>query len=264
MKKPRLKELMCTLCILSLQVYYLEGQVQELITPSGATFIIEEEPGDSQAQIDATVKLKATYSTGNNTFFSLDRIDGLKILPQFQGNYISLNSNGLSMFNGAGTEKFAIKFVSDKSRVSTQEVEILGGSDLSEYFDVRSSASIEPGMLVSIAGEDGRLSITNEKRDKKVVGIISGANGIETGLMMGQKGSIADGDTPIALTGRTYVYANTENGAIEPGDFLTSSSTPGYAMKVKKHRKAKGAIVGKAMTSLKEGSGFVLVLINLQ
>jgi len=140
----------------------------------------------------------------------------------------------------------------------------MGGSDLSEYFDVRGDDLVTPGMLVSIAGEDGSLEITQAKRDKKVVGIVSGANGISTGLMMGQKGSIADGDYPVALTGRTYVYANTENGAIEAGDFLTSSSTPGYAMKVKKHRKSKGAIVGKAMTSLDKGSGFVLVLVNLQ
>jgi hypothetical protein len=39
---------------------------------------------------------------------------------------------------------------------------------------------------------------------------------------------------------------------------------PGYAMKVTNHSEALGAIVGKAMSSLDEGKGLVLVLVSLQ
>ncbi len=35
-------------------------------------------------------------------------------------------------------------------------------------------------------------------------------------------------------------------------------------MKVRNHKKAHGAIIGKAMTSLKTGKGLVLVLVTLQ
>ena len=35
-------------------------------------------------------------------------------------------------------------------------------------------------------------------------------------------------------------------------------------MKVTDYRKAQGAILGKAMTELKEGKGLVLVLVTLQ
>ena len=35
-------------------------------------------------------------------------------------------------------------------------------------------------------------------------------------------------------------------------------------MKVTDHAKAQGAILGKAMSSLKEGKGLVLVLVSLQ
>jgi hypothetical protein len=35
-------------------------------------------------------------------------------------------------------------------------------------------------------------------------------------------------------------------------------------MKVVDHAAAQGAIIGKAMTSLKEGTGLVLVLVSLQ
>jgi NAD(P)H-hydrate repair Nnr-like enzyme with NAD(P)H-hydrate dehydratase domain len=51
---------------------------------------------------------------------------------------------------------------------------------------------------------------------------------------------------------------------IKPGDLLTTSGTPGYAMKVMNHRKATGAIIGKAMTALKSGTGLVLILVSLQ
>ncbi len=243
------------------------SQVQELETPGGAKLLIEEEPGNAAAQLPPSVSLRATYDNGNTTYFTLDGIDGIQMFPfMAQEGSTQIRHDGFRLLDFNGDERISLMFVAGRSRVSTQEVEILGGSDLSEYFKVEKDekSKVEPGLLVSITGENGTLAITEEKRDKKVVGIVSGANGIETGLMMGQKGSIADGDTPIALTGRTYVYATTENGAIAPGDFLTSSSIPGYAMKVKKHRKAQGAIVGKAMTSLKEGDGFVLVLINLQ
>ena len=51
---------------------------------------------------------------------------------------------------------------------------------------------------------------------------------------------------------------------MRPGDLLTTSDTPGHAMKVADRDKAQGAIIGKAMTSLKSGRGLVLVLVTLQ
>jgi hypothetical protein len=81
---------------------------------------------------------------------------------------------------------------------------------------------------------------------------------------MSQDNSIASGDHPVALTGRVYVKAIDANGKIKPGDFLTSSSKPGYAMKAKNLKKAKGAIIGKAMTGLEDNEGYVLVLISMQ
>ncbi len=54
------------------------------------------------------------------------------------------------------------------------------------------------------------------------------------------------------------------NGAVEPGDMLTTSATPGHGMKVTDHTRASGAVVGKAMTGLAKGKGLVLVLVSLQ
>jgi len=147
-------------------------------------------------------------------------------------------------------------------------LEIIGGSDLSENFDIRTSESEllpAPGMVVSIDPENpGDLVVSSNAYDRRVAGIISGAGGVNTGMLMKHANTKADGDTPVALTGRVYCRADASRGPIEPGDLLTTSKIPGHAMKVSDYSKAQGAILGKAMTSLDKGRGLVLVLVTLQ
>jgi len=158
----------------------------------------------------------------------------------------------------------AVFKVDNAGQATCNVLEILGGSDLSEQFEI-DATDVQPGMVVSIDTDNpGKLKIAETAYDRKVAGIVSGAGGIKTGMMMGQTESVADGEYPVALTGRVYVMADASSGAIEPGDLLTSSDVPGYAMKVTDHYRANGAIIGKAMTSLDEGQGLVLVLISLQ
>jgi hypothetical protein len=45
---------------------------------------------------------------------------------------------------------------------------------------------------------------------------------------------------------------------------LTTSNVPGYAMKAIDPFKAFGAIIGKALASLKEGKGMIPILVVLQ
>ena len=151
-------------------------------------------------------------------------------------------------------------------RVQTSVLEITGGADLSEQFDVDESGStVEPGMVVSIDPEHpGRLTLSNQAHDRRVAGVVSGAGGVKTGMLMGQQGSVADGEIPVALAGRVYVWADATTGPIVPGDLLTTAATPGHAMRVTDPIQASGAILGKAMTGLSEGRGLVLVLVSLQ
>jgi hypothetical protein len=96
-----------------------------------------------------------------------------------------------------------------------------------------------------------------------VAGVVSGANGIKPGIMIQQDGVNAGGQN-VALTGRVYANATAKNGAILPGDLLTTADLPGHAMKVTDPARAQGAILGKAMTGLKADKGLVLVLVTLQ
>ena len=81
--------------------------------------------------------------------------------------------------------------------------------------------------------------------------------------MLYQQG-VMEGSRNVALTGRVYALADASNAPIKPGDLLTSSDVPGHAMKVTDSSRGTGAIIGKAMSGLKNGQGLVLVLVSLQ
>ncbi|MCI0390251.1 MAG: hypothetical protein MOB07_15995, partial [Acidobacteria bacterium] len=157
--------------------------------------------------------------------------------------------------------------------VSVNALQITGGADFSENFDINTMetsgepapGNVEPGMVVSIDPTNpGKLSLSMQAYDDRVAGIISGAGGVKPGMILSQEGTLADGKHPVALSGRVYCWADASNGMIKPGDLLTTSNTPGHAMKATDREKGHGAIIGKAMTGLKEGKGLVLVLVTLQ
>ncbi len=181
----------------------------------------------------------------------------------------ALNKGGeLMIHDASGTETVKIRGgnANTPGRVTTPILEITGGSDLSEQFDVTTaSGEVEPGMVVCIdPNHPGKLLLSTEAYDHKVAGIISGAGGIKPGMLMGQSGTLADGDRPVALTGRVWTWCDASSGAIEPGDLLTTSGVLGHAMKVTDGSKAHGAVLGKAMTALESGHDLVLVLVSLQ
>jgi hypothetical protein len=149
--------------------------------------------------------------------------------------------------------------------IACSSITINGGADLAEPFAISNpDTEIPQGSVVVIDEQNpGHLKLSEAAYDTRVAGVISGANGVNPGIQMQQQGSL-EGGKNVALTGRVYVMADATNGAITPGDLLTTSATPGHAMKVSDHVKAQGAILGKAMTSLKEGKGMVLVLVTLQ
>jgi len=153
--------------------------------------------------------------------------------------------------------------VRNDGRVVAKVVEITGGADLAESFDTGDEVC-EPGTVVAIDAENpGQLITSRQAYDRKVAGVVSGAGGVQPGLCLGQDG-VADGDTQVAMTGRVFVKCSAENGAIAPGDLLTTASLAGHAMKATDTERSFGAVIGKAMTSLDEGTGLVLVLVNLQ
>jgi hypothetical protein len=155
--------------------------------------------------------------------------------------------------------------IDTNGRFSTKSLQITGGSDIAEPFDIRKADAIKPGMLMVIDPDHpGLLRVSDHAYDTRVAGVVSGAGGINPGMILTQESSTINGSTLIALSGRIYCLADATRGAIQPGDMLTTSDMPGLAMKAKDRERSFGAVIGKAMTPLDKGTGLVLVLVNLQ
>ena len=153
--------------------------------------------------------------------------------------------------------------VTSTGRTVTTAVQITGGGDLVEGFE-SSEGTLEPGTVVIIDSENpGEMKTSSSPYDRKVAGVISGAGGVNHGIRMGQDG-VLDGENLVAMTGRVYVKCSAENGSIQPGDLLTTAGVRGHAMRADDIERSFGAVIGKAMTPLEDGTGLVLVLVNLQ
>jgi len=171
----------------------------------------------------------------------------------------------LKLRNGAGETAIELDTsYNGMGRVICDEVEVKGGADLCERFNVRGGHA-EPGTVVCIDPElVGGLIISSRPVDASVVGVISGAGGIRPGLSLGQKGTVVDGDHRVALTGRVWVKCDATARPIRPGDMLTTSATAGHAMSAAGLEGTRGAVIGKAMSTLESGTGLVLMLIQPQ
>jgi hypothetical protein len=127
--------------------------------------------------------------------------------------------------------------------------------DIAEYMDV--AHHVPPG-TVMIIGEDGKLKTSTTAYDTKVAGIVSTTPGVALGTKEG--GNL--GEEIIAVAGRVPCRVDAGYGVIHPGDLLTTSDNPGYAMKATNPR--MGTVLGKAMGTLESGTGTIEVLVTLQ
>jgi len=166
-----------------------------------------------------------------------------------------------SYISGSNGNNFAQ--LGNDGSFSVKSLTIRGGADLAEPFQMKED-ELEKGSVVVIDDEHpGRLKRSSGAYDTRVAGIVSGANGVNPGIALHQEGVIEGGQN-VALSGRVYVQADATGAPINAGDLLTTSDTPGHAMKVTEYPRAQGAVIGKAMSSLKGGKGMVLVLVTLQ
>jgi hypothetical protein len=168
---------------------------------------------------------------------------------------VELDSNGVVVIDAS---------LYINGNTTTKVLTITGGADLAEPFKITGNKSTKKGSVVVIDRDNpGALKLSYKAYDSCVAGVVSGAGGVNPGLTLQQNGKIDEG-IAVALTGRVYVWASSNNGSIQPGDLLTTSDIPGYAMKATDRELSNGSILGKAMTSLNNNEGLILVLVNLQ
>jgi hypothetical protein len=164
--------------------------------------------------------------------------------------------------------------------------------DLAEYHPV--AEPVEPGdVLVADRKVPGRLLRSAFADDRAVVGVVSTAPGIELGrsiqrvaplepdlaAIVEEARDLGDGEleelawkelerrfqethAAIALAGTVLCKVDADHGAIEIGDLLVTSPTPGHAMR--SDDPTPGTVIGKALEALPEGTGLIRVLAMLR
>ena len=106
----------------------------------------------------------------------------------------------------------------------TAKVDVLQimGADVAEKFPVHRKDEIKPGMVVAIDPDHpGELCLSRTAYNQCVAGVISGANNLPTGAILGNLPDHEDG-LPVALSGRVWVYCDATEQPIEPGNLLTT------------------------------------------
>ncbi len=173
----------------------------------------------------------------------------------------SSSGNIIEAWRGVADREF---YVSNSGDVYADRAYHSWGADLAEMLPAVDG--LEPGDVL-VVGRDGRLSRSTVSNSTDVAGVYSTQPGF-----LGSSGDESDltGMVPLGIAGLVPVKASAENGAILPGDLLTSSSVPGHAMKASPVTAdgitfyLPGTILGKALEPLEEGTGVILVLVTLQ
>ena len=137
------------------------------------------------------------------------------------------------------------------------------GADLAERINV--SEPVESGDVVELDPSRPKYYRKARGSGKLLAGVIT----TDPGFVLGYQSSVISGhlseseiERPmLALMGKVPVKATTANGQIRPGDLLTVSSKPGFAMRCNDAEKCEGAVLGKALEGLEMGEGLIMVLV---
>jgi hypothetical protein len=142
------------------------------------------------------------------------------------------------------------------------DIVLSAAADCAEAFPAARDDATESGTVV-VVDDNGEMQPCQKPYDRRVAGVVSGARGLRPGIILGTDLAGAR-RALLALTGRVFAKVDASLHPVESGDLLTTSPTPGHAMKAADPTKAFGAVIGKALRPLPAGQGLVPILIALQ
>jgi hypothetical protein len=175
------------------------------------------------------------------------------------GNHIVF----LSTQPGAANNPFIERMrITSTGNVNVPGDIVLTGADCAEQFDVSSSEPPQPGTVVVI-DEGGGLRESHDAYDKKVAGVVSGAGDYRHAILLDRRIE-SEQRVAVALVGKVFCKVDAEYSPVQVGDLLTTSATPGHAMKATEAGRAFGSVIGKALRSLEAGRGMIPILVALQ
>jgi hypothetical protein len=136
-------------------------------------------------------------------------------------------------------------------------------ADLAENY--LSDCALEPGDVVCFAPDSDTVVRSERPNDLAVCGVIS----TEPGMLLNSDIDRPDDRLfPVALSGRVPCKVTDQNGPIRRGDLLTTSSTPGHAMRAQpieidgQAMYRPGTIIGKALGTHSSGAGVIDVFVT--
>ncbi|HKV40077.1 MAG TPA: hypothetical protein VJX67_12755 [Blastocatellia bacterium] len=181
---------------------------------------------------------------------------------------VSIGARGANgtvrIVDGNGTARIVLDAAD--GTITTDGDIVLTNADCAEDFDI-ASPGVEAGTVMVIDSE-GALRPSLKEYDKRVAGVLSGAGGFKPGITLDKReprtGRSGGERLPIALLGKVYCKVDADHSPIEVGDLLTTSLTPGHAMRADDPIRAFGSVLGKALRPWKEGKGMIPILVALQ
>ena len=185
--------------------------------------------------------------------------------------------NGAYIFEGKDSATANLRFAVERATGNVRaDGSFTAPADFAEMMPVRGAKQDYTVGDVVVIGPDGKIMLSDKANAANLAGVYSAqpgflgdteiaANGIEFYDQPETQQRIA-----VALVGIVPVKVTDENGPIRPGDLLTTSSKPGYAMRAKPvlvsgvEIYATGTILGKALDAWDKGSGQISVLVTLR
>lgn len=255
-------------------ILMFRSNASSLFTNADATVNINAEAGDMTLGGSGVNGDMFLRDTNGNTRLRLlpgsERMEVLNGSGQIIGmlganGNLRLGTNGtdgdILLYPSSGNDIFSDGAASIHLDANAGDI-TLRNADCAEEFDIGSAEPVEAGTVMSL-GSDGRLIPSDNAHDTTVIGVVSGAGCYKAGILLDRQPGLACRQ-PIALMGKTFVQVTDEGGPIAIGDLLTSSSTPGKAMRVSDRTRALGTVIGKAIGRHDKGEGLIPMVITLQ
>lgn len=200
-----------------------------------------------------------------------------------QAENISDNPNANIIAGCSASACTEVEFLVKRNGDVLADGSFTGPADFAEMMTIAGGREqYEPGDILVI-GPDSQLILAASPYATNLAGVYSTQPGFvgdtelaEHGLNMYEPVDAVEANeaaqhrVPVALIGIAPVKVTAANGPIQPGDLLTTSNVPGHAMKAEPvafdgiEIYPTGAILGKALASLEEGTGIIDVLVTLK
>jgi len=230
--------------------------------------VLQDDKGLGRVLLDAGIGYGAFGGNGHLGQLGIYPPNATNIRDASQAS-IFMNADLAGLWIGGANKNGSITLVGQNGKnsiqldASTGDITLLN-ADCAEDFDLAEDedCEVDPG-TVMVLDEDGRIRRSSEPYDSRVAGVLSGAGGFQPGLVLDRR-TATNVRRPVALLGKVFCKADAQYGAIRAGDLLTTSPTPGHAMKMTDRGRALGSVLGKALRPIGAGRNLIPILVTLQ